>query len=125
MRSGPVIAFFWLFSSQACSGAGPGDSALGQALPESRAPKYFQGPPKPGASITASQKCECYACDPDHCCAGGDESTGESECSDGLDFSRCNMFVESCTTRCFQKVWRVPNGESCDVRRPAECCAGG
>ena len=122
MRSGPIIALIWLFSSQACSGAGTGsaDSAHGQS-----GPKYFQAPPKPGASITASQKCECYACDPDHCCAGGDESTGEAECSDGYDFSRCNLSVESCTTRCFQKVWRVPNGESCDVRRPTECCAGG
>ena len=104
----------------ACAGS-PGGAGEGAA----NGPKYYQAPPKPGFSITASQKCECYACDPSSCCGGGDESTGDAGCSKGYDFTGCDMSVESCTVRCFQKVWRVPNGTSCDTRRPAECCAGG
>lgn len=88
-------------------------------------PKYYKAPPKPGFSITASRKCECYACDPSHCCGGGDESTGDAGCAEGYDFTHCDMAVQSCTRRCFQKVWRVPNEVACDARRPAECCAGG
>jgi hypothetical protein len=100
------------------------------AAPEAQDPlankgRFFQGPAKPGASLNASQKCECYACDPASCCGGGDESTGSEGCADGMDFSRCDMSVQSCTSRCFQKVWRVPRGEDCGFRRPEECCAGG
>ena len=104
----------------ACASASPEPS---DPLREKGA--FFEAPPKPGASLNASQKCECYACDPARCCQGGDESTGDEGCADGTDFSRCDMAVQSCTSRCFQKVWRVPKGERCDARRPQEGCAGG
>jgi hypothetical protein len=111
-----------LLFSLACGGRGASPPSAQGAH---STPRYYKVPPKPGASITASVKCECYACDPASCCGGGSESTGDEECSTGYDFSRCNMALESCTTRCFQKVWRVPQGESCESRRPEECCAGG
>ena len=118
MRIGVARACAWLLLIFACAGK--------PAEPASRSgPLYYRAPPKPGSSITASQQCECYACDPARCCGGGDESTGDSGCSEGYDFTRCNMAVESCTTRCFQKVWRVPKDQSCDSRRPEECCEGG
>src|SRR6186713_2084596 len=119
---GAAMTLAWLMAVSACAGSAAGrrEDALGVG-----GPKYFQAPPKPGSSITASEKCQCYACDPNSCCGGGDESTGDAGCSEGYDFTRCDMAVESCTTRCFQKVWRVPNGTSCDTRRPEECCAGG
>lgn len=122
MRPRVSVALVWLVAAIACAGSpgGPAQDAVG-----TNGPKYFKAPPKPGFSITASQKCECYACDPDHCCGGGDESTGDEGCSEGYDFTRCDMAVQSCTSRCFQKVWRVPKEEACDSRRPAECCAGG
>ncbi|HEY6727629.1 MAG TPA: hypothetical protein VI197_26520 [Polyangiaceae bacterium] len=118
MRARHGIALAWLMAVPACAGS------TGAAR-DAGGPKYFQAPPKPGFSITASQKCECYACDPGHCCGGGDESSGDSGCAKGYDFTDCDMAVESCTSRCFQKVWRVPNDVACDSRRPAECCAGG
>lgn len=120
-RVGVVLAGLGLVAALACAGSsGPAEDASG-----ANGPKYYRPPPKPGFSITASQKCECYACDPSHCCGGGDESTGDAGCAKGYDFTECDMAVESCTSRCFQKVWRVPNDVACDTRRPAECCAGG
>ena len=120
MRILAVIGLGLVALAFACAAQAPVQNGAGDAGPE-----YYRVPPKPGASITASLKCSCYACDPGHCCGGGDESAGDAACSEGYDFSRCNMAVESCTTRCFQKVWRVPKGESCNSRRPEECCRGG
>lgn len=113
------LALAWVLGGSGCGSASPGSREAHSG------PKFFTAPPKPGASINASLKCECYACDPHDCCAGGDESTGDAGCAKGYDFTSCNMSVESCTSRCFQKVWRVPRGESCASRRPQECCAGG
>lgn len=119
MRVRVGVALCWWMAVFACAGspAGPARDASG--------PKYFQAHPKPGFSITASQKCECYACNQSHCCGGGDESTGDAGCGKDYTFTDCNMVIESCTTRCFQKVWRVPKEVACDTRRPAECCVGG
>ena len=61
------MALAWLMVVPACAGspAGRREDALGAG-----GPKYFQAPPKPGSSITASKQCGCYACDPDSCCGG-------------------------------------------------------
>jgi hypothetical protein len=87
--------------------------------------KTFTAPPKPGHSLSGSVKCTCHACDPAHCCDDGDGSLGNDACDAGYDFSECGISVESCASRCFQKVWRVPKAEACDSRRPTECCQGG
>src|SRR5688572_21915881 len=113
MRARVGIALVGLVAVLACAGS-PGSA---EDASSSNQPKYFKAPPKPGASITASQKCECYACDPSHCCGGGDESEGDAECAKDYNYVFCDTKVESCTTRCFQKVWRVPNGAACDTRR--------
>jgi hypothetical protein len=120
LRRASTPAFWLLLSATSCGGSSPEpeDPFAGKG-------RFFQAPAKPGASLNASEKCECYACDPPSCCGGGDESTGSEGCAEGTDFSRCDLSVKSCTSRCFHKVWRVPRGEDCAVRRPEECCAGG
>ena len=119
MRARDGIALCWWMAVFACAGSPGGGSR------DANQPQYFQAPPKPGFSITASKKCECYACDPSHCCDGGGESSGDADCGFNYNFDNCYVRIQVCTTRCFQKVWRVPNDVACDTRRPAECCAGG
>lgn len=87
--------------------------------------KSFTAPPKPGHSLSGSIKCTCHACEPAHCCNDGDGSLGSDSCDAGYDFSQCGISVESCASRCFLEVWRVPKSVSCDARRPEVCCQGG
>lgn len=89
----------------------------------------FHPPPKPGASITQTQMCECKTCDPAACCEGPDEDEVPKNCGDSYDFSSnpsCGgLAVKSCSSRCTQQVWRVQNGQSCGSRRPESCCQAG
>ena len=87
---------------------------------------FFHPPPKPGASIGASQQCTCRACDPGNCCAAEQtESTAVAppECSSSYEFSeKCGITVQTCTPRCYQHIWRIPKQESCSQNRPLVCC---
>jgi hypothetical protein len=89
----------------------------------------FHPPPsKPGGSIMNTQQCECRACDPSDCCsAERTENAGAPppECSSSYTFSeKCGITVNTCTPRCYSKVWRISKQESCDVSRPLVCCEG-
>jgi len=83
-------------------------------------------PGPPGSSITATQKCECRACDPASCCrADQTENLGPSppECNGSYVFSeKCGIQVQTCTPRCYSHVWRVGKQESCKTSRPLVCC---
>jgi hypothetical protein len=87
---------------------------------------FIQAPPKPGASITNTKMCECRACDPDSCCHGDqteETTTAPADCSKSYEFSeQCGIRVQTCTPRCYSKVWRVSKLESCDATRPLACC---
>jgi hypothetical protein len=94
-------------------------------------------PPKPGSSISHTRLCECLSCEPPACCAGADET--QSECQpdavretateDGasIDFgsqagAECGIAIRTCTSQCAKKVWRVALEDTCDTRRPSDCC---
>lgn len=111
-RRAAIVLSLWLL---ACTAAGP-ETAAGPRL----AP-----PPRPGSSITHTQMCACTACPVARCCAGETEEPEARACGDSYDFSSaCGLAVQSCTGRCFQKVWRVRLDQSCEDKRPEECCAG-
>jgi hypothetical protein len=74
-------------------------------------------PPRlPGESITRSQLCTCKACSPSSCCE--DEGLSAPDDTGGM-----GLAVTSCEPRCRQEAWRVWDHETCDVKRPADCCA--
>jgi hypothetical protein len=99
----------------ACA-AGPPETTAGPAKP----------PPRPGSSITHSRMCACTTCPVARCCGGETDEPEARTCRDSYDFSgACGMAVQSCTGRCYQKVWRVRLDQSCEQKRPDECCAGG
>ena len=88
-------------------------------------------PPRPGSSISHTRMCECRACHPRACCGGADET--QAECNldavtadaETMNFDvdeACGIEVQSCTQRCTIEVWRVGANESCETRRPEECC---
>jgi hypothetical protein len=81
-----------------------------------------QPPPKPGSSITHTRMCTCQTCEPSACCDGPE--TPEPVTCDSYDFSKCEISVSSCASRCFQHVWRAPLSDACETRRPAACCGG-
>jgi hypothetical protein len=96
------------------------------ATPETSAAPRAKPPPRPGSSITHSQMCACTACPVARCCRGETNEPESATCRDSYDFSgSCGMAVQSCTGRCYQKVWRVRLDQACEQKRPAECCAGG
>lgn len=77
---------------------------------------------KPGQSLTNTDLCTCYACDPPECC-GGPEEEREHECNT-YDFSRCAIEVSSCSSRCYEHSWRVYRPKTCadNDTRPDVCC---
>jgi len=80
-------------------------------------------PPKPGESITHTIMCSCKACEPRSCCRELEQDQPELEdCSDGYDFSKCEMAVSSCDSRCFQHRWRTRVETGCEASRPDRCC---
>jgi hypothetical protein len=81
-------------------------------------------PPKPGESITHTIMCSCKVCEPDSCCRELEqEQPGIAEgCADGYDFSKCEMAVSSCDSRCFQHRWRTRVDKGCAASRPKTCC---
>ena len=80
-------------------------------------------PPKPGESITHSQMCTCRACEIPTCCRELEQDVPETtDCADGYDFSKCELPVQSCTSRCFQHRWRIHVDESCEETKPGKCC---
>jgi hypothetical protein len=82
-------------------------------------------PPRPGSSITHTQMCSCTACPVARCCENETDEPEGKTCTDSYDFSGgCGMAVQSCTGRCYQKVWRARLDQACDEKRPDECCAG-
>jgi len=84
-------------------------------------------PPEPGSSITHSKRCSCRACGEATCCAGDRETaTAAASSCQSYDFSAagCGMQIESCASRCFERVWTARLDQDCDDKRPAECCAG-
>lgn len=89
---------------------------------------FFHPPPRPGTSITHTKQCECRACDPANCCgADQTEQSGPppSECTQEGNYifpETCGITVQSCTPRCYSKVWRVAARESCSDSRPLVCC---
>jgi hypothetical protein len=92
-------------------------------------PGFFHPPPKPGQSITGTKQCECRACEPASCCSAEQtELSGPApaECTkadgDYVFSEECGIRVETCTPRCYSKVWRVPKQESCEGSRPLVCC---
>jgi hypothetical protein len=88
----------------------------------------FHPPGKPGGSIMNTQQCECRACDPSNCCGAEhteNAGTPPPECSSSYTFSeKCGMTVNTCTPRCYSKVWRISKQESCETSRPLVCCEG-
>jgi hypothetical protein len=86
---------------------------------------------RPGASLNSSKLCKCLACAPTGCCAGADETQAEcteaavTETADSVDFSAnpaCGLRVETCARACAERAWRVRADQTCNQRRPAECC---
>jgi hypothetical protein len=102
----------------------------GEATPPPQPWKgFFHPPPKPGQSITGTKQCECRACEPESCCSAEQtELSGPApaECTradgDYVFSEECGIRVETCTPRCYPKVWRVPKQESCEDSRPSVCC---
>lgn len=96
-------------------------------LPRSTATGRPRPPPEPGSSITHSRLCSCRACgEPQYCSATDPEPDAPARaCGDSYDFSAsegCGMQVETHTSRCFERVWRVKLSQQCDQSRPPECC---
>jgi len=83
-------------------------------------------PPKPGESITHTMMCSCTKCEPAHCCRELEQDQPEMQknCADGYDFSKCEMAVSSCDSRCFQHRWRTRVEVGCEASRPDLCCHG-
>ena len=81
-------------------------------------------PPKPGESITHTQMCSCVRCEPDSCCHELEQDRPEdnAECANGYDFSKCEMAVSSCDSRCYQHRWRTRVEVGCESSRPDVCC---
>jgi hypothetical protein len=95
-------------------------------LPESTASTRPQPPPRPGSSITHSRMCSCTACARTRCCQGADSAELAADVGpcESYDFSKagCSLEVGSCASRCFERMWRVRLDQSCDDKRPEECC---
>jgi len=70
--------------------------------------------------------CSCTACAQSSCCQGSAdrEPTEAQRCGSEYDFSQegCGMAIESCASRCFERMWRVRLEQSCEEKRPEECC---
>jgi len=100
--------------------------------PQSEGPLFgtgvFHPPPKPGASISQTQMCECTACEPSNCCDGPEEGEAPT-CTPSADSNDeqvlCADSLRSCASRCAREVWRVKVGEECSSKRPAHCCRAG
>jgi hypothetical protein len=96
----------------------------GSGLPENTAAGRPKPGPRPGSSITHTRMCECSACAEAHCCSGAREPESAGQSCESYDFSKtgCGLEVESCQSRCFQRVWRVRLDQDCTEKRPSECC---
>ena len=81
-------------------------------------------PHKPGDSIKKSAMCSCLACEPEACCREleQDAPDADNECADGYDFSKCEIAVSSCESRCFQERWRTDVERGCAASRPDSGC---
>jgi hypothetical protein len=89
-----------------------------------KVPDFYHPPPPPGQSINSAM-CTCRACSKSECCGGAEEpGAGEGKRCDGYDFGAegCEMSVASCTSRCYEEIWRAQRGETCADRRPSICC---
>ncbi len=80
-------------------------------------------PPKVGSSITHSQLCRCFVCADPACCTREAEGEQETEaCNTGPDGQiQCGLAMKSCG-RCQDATWRVSLSETCEAKRPADCC---
>jgi hypothetical protein len=83
-----------------------------------------RAPPRPGESITHTMMCSCQVCEPERCCRELEQDRPEpsADCADGYDFSKCEMPVSSCNSRCFQHRWRTRVEVGCAGSRPTNCC---
>jgi len=46
-------------------------------------------------------------------------------CKDSYEFKdECGIKVSSCSSRCFQHVWRIDVEKSCKATTPLVCCHG-
>lgn len=109
-----------------CLALGFGSAACVE-FPQTTATSRPKPPPEIGSSITHSKACSCKACGEASCCLDlkQPDTTPKEVCGFGYDFSEqegCGMQVESCASRCFERVWRVKLTQACDVARPPECC---
>ncbi len=79
---------------------------------------------KPGDSISKTQMCSCIACEPKSCCKELDQDAPKTakDCAQGYDFSKCEMAVSSCKSRCFRHRWRTEVDTGCEATRPDRCC---
>ena len=114
----PIAALFAIVSMTACGSGLPEESA-GFSRPKP--------PPQPGSSITHTQMCSCKACPEGGCCfdARRPETKAPEGCGSSYDFSAneaCSLKVETCTSRCYERAWRIPLGQSCADSQPADCC---
>lgn len=121
LRAAPALCALVLLAVS-CGGASP-------PPPPEPWRGFFHPPPKPGQSITNSQQCECRVCDPESCCrAEQTELSGpaSAECTradgDYVFSEQCGIQVQTCTPRCYLKVWRISKQESCEASRPLVCC---
>lgn len=96
------------------------------SLPANTASGAPPPPPRPGSSITHTRMCSCTACAEAGCCQGSaDERPSQSKsCGKDYDFSKqgCGMAIESCVSRCYERMWRVQLAQDCAEKRPEECC---
>ena len=81
-------------------------------------------PARPGESISRTQMCSCIACEPNSCCREleQDAPKTDKDCAKGYDFSKCEMAVSSCDSRCFRHRWRTHVETGCERSRPDKCC---
>ncbi|HHH11977.1 MAG TPA: hypothetical protein ENK23_07895 [Sorangium sp.] len=81
-------------------------------------------PPRPGESISRTVMCSCVMCEPESCCRELEQDAPQTdkECARGYDFSKCEMAVSSCDSRCFRHRWRTRVESGCDNTRPEKCC---
>ncbi len=97
----------------------------GPQVPNGAIQFYGNGrpPPKPGESISHTMMCTCTHCEPTDCCRELEQEQQDTEkCADGYDFSKCELAVNSCQSRCFQHRWRTRIETGCEKERPEECC---
>jgi hypothetical protein len=114
-----------LLLAAGCSPAAPTQAGGADVAIDGEPGQLRRAPPKPGESITHTQMCSCKVCEPKSCCTELEQDAPEmQQCADGYDFSKCQMEVSSCDTRCFQHRWRTHVEIGCAGSRPDTCCHG-